>query len=210
MGAKIYISFYIKIVIIITASYKAVNIKRLILRINMIITGSYIRQMRESIGLSQQELATLAKISQAHVAKIENSKVDPRLSTVNGIMAILESRGKTRKCRNFMKVPVIVQVATPVKEVINIMKSKGISQLPVMKGDMLLGSIMESTILEKVHHDISVIKAGDIMERPFPVLDGEENIQTAKALLDFSSAVLVSKKGMITGILTKADLIGVD
>ena len=55
----------------------------------MIITGKYMRQLREEAGLSQTELARLAKVSQAHIAKIEGEKVDPRLSTVNRILFIL-------------------------------------------------------------------------------------------------------------------------
>ena len=47
------------------------------------ITGKYIKGLRVEAGISQTELARLADISQAHIAKIETEKVNPRLSTVN-------------------------------------------------------------------------------------------------------------------------------
>ena len=172
----------------------------------MIITGEYIRKTRESLGLSQERLAKLAKVSQAHIAKIENNKVDPRLSTVNSILSVLEKRKMKRRCINFMKKPVYVNPDTPLKDVITIMKTKNISQLPVMKDGKLVGSIKEVTIIENVHagYDMPV---GQIMDGPFPVIDANENIEVAKAILDFSQAVMVSKKGSIVGIITRADLL---
>ena len=55
----------------------------------MIITGSTIKKMRLEAGLTQKQLAELARVSQAHVAKIEKGRVDPRLSTVNRILQVL-------------------------------------------------------------------------------------------------------------------------
>jgi len=47
--------------------------------------------------LTQKKLAEMAGVSQAHVAKIEQGKVDPRLSTVNKILVVL-TEGKQKKC----------------------------------------------------------------------------------------------------------------
>ncbi len=61
----------------------------------MIVTGSIIKKLRIEAGLTQRQLAELARVSQAHVAKIEKGRVDPRLSTVNRILQVLtEGEGK--------------------------------------------------------------------------------------------------------------------
>jgi len=70
------------------------------------ITGKLLKKMREEIGITQEQLAELVGISQAHVAKIENEKVNPRLSTVNKIMSVLKSNSKL-KCDKFLTKKVI-------------------------------------------------------------------------------------------------------
>jgi len=172
----------------------------------MIITGEYIKRLRESMELSQSEVAKAAGISQAHVAKIENNKVDPRLSTINNILFALENKGERRQCRNFMKDPVMIGFNYSVEKAIKAMKKNSISQIPVLKGDEIIGSLKESTIIEKTHRGFYDVKVGEIMDKPFPVLDLNEDIETAKTILDFSQAVLVSKRGKIVGIITKSDL----
>ncbi|MEM2355857.1 MAG: helix-turn-helix domain-containing protein, partial [Candidatus Bathyarchaeia archaeon] len=47
----------------------------------MIITGSTIKKLRLEAKLTQKKLAELVGVSQAHIAKIEQGRVDPRLST---------------------------------------------------------------------------------------------------------------------------------
>ncbi len=173
----------------------------------MIITGEYIKRLRESMELSQSEVAKAAGISQAHVAKIENNKVDPRLSTVNNILSALENSGERRQCRHFMKNPFMIGFDSTVNEAIKTMKKNSISQLPVIKKDEIVGSLKESTIIEKTHRGFYDVKIGEIMDKPFPVLDLKEDIEITKTILDFSQAVLISKRGKIVGIITKTDLL---
>ena len=68
-----------------------------------IITGKTIKRMREEAGLSQIRLAELARISRAHVAKIETGRVDPRLSTVNRVLSVIEGSGRKTLCRDIMQ-----------------------------------------------------------------------------------------------------------
>ncbi|MCK4313359.1 helix-turn-helix domain-containing protein, partial [Candidatus Bathyarchaeota archaeon] len=51
----------------------------------MVITRTVLKKLRIKAGLTQKRLAELAGVSQAHIAKIEQGKVDPRLSTVNKV-----------------------------------------------------------------------------------------------------------------------------
>lgn len=53
-----------------------------------------IRKIRKELGITQEELAKKAGVTQAYIAKLEAGKVDPRLSTLNRILqALLECKG---------------------------------------------------------------------------------------------------------------------
>ena len=178
----------------------------------MIITGKYIRQMREEAGLSQADLAGLAKVSQAHIAKIEGEKVDPRLSTVNRILFILRTRksSSSARCSEIMHRHVIsAGPDDPVHKAIKMMHRLGISQMPVMRGPVQIGSIGETTIMRNFDRNIKRLRVRDLIDRPFPVVDGEDSIDILPSLLDAHGAVLVSERGKIKGIITKSDLLAV-
>lgn len=176
----------------------------------MIVTGKTIRELREEAGLSQAELARFAKVSQAHVAKIESGKVDPRLSTVNRILYVLSGRGKKKACRSIMN-PNIVSINTdaPATEAIRLMRDMDFSQLPVMGGGIQVGSIDESCVIHNMDRGINRLQVKNIMKKPFPIVDVRDTVDILPTLLDFHSAVLVAEKGNIRGIITKSDLLGV-
>jgi len=174
----------------------------------MIVTGDYIRKLRMERDLSQTELAKLAGISQAHIAKIENEKVDPRLSTVNRILLILSKRERIVRCSEVMSSVISVKPETPVKKIIAIMKSSGFSQLPVLERGRQVGIISEATLLHNMDKNLDRLEANDILDKPFPIVDSEDTIDILPPLLDIHPAVLVSEKGRIRGIITKSDLLG--
>jgi len=174
----------------------------------MITTGKTIRDMREQQGYSQTELAQLAGISQAHVAKIESGKVDPRLSTVNGILAVLEKGKKRVTCGSVMTKRIIVTTKDePVIKLISKMKKLGISQVPVIMKGSNIGSVHEGTIIHNAHRNLKLLRVMDVIDKPFPLVNGSDPIDILPPLLDFHPAVLVSEKGRIAGIITKSDLL---
>lgn len=175
----------------------------------IIINGRYVKQMREQLGISQSELARRVGITQAHVAKIENEKVDARLSTVNKILAVLEmnKQEKQIKCKDIMTKNVIyINPDNRVDKAIQLMRKFNVSQVPLLEDHVPVGSIKESTILENLDKDLPKRLAREVMEKPFPVIDSEDTIDVAKSLLNFHQAILISEKGKIAGIITKSDL----
>ena len=54
---------------------------------------------------------------------------------------------------------------------------------------------------------ISTLPAAEIMEEAFPQVSEDAPISLISSLLQVYSAVLVSKKGIVVGIITKADLL---
>lgn len=175
---------------------------------DMIVTGHYIKHLREEHGYSQQELARLAGVSQAHVAKIESEKVDPRLSTVNRIMDVLLRMKEKPTCGSIMKRN--IKSARPgdhLLKLINTMKKLGISQVPVFNDGKNIGSIRETTIIHNAHRNLKNTEVQDIIDEPFPVVNDSDSIEVLPGLLDYHAAVLVAEQGSIRGIITKSDLL---
>ena len=173
------------------------------------ITGKYIKELRESAKISQTELAGMANISQAHIAKIETEKVNPRLSTVNTLLTILKKKERKALCGDIMSRKIIpVKPHDNVKKAVQLMRSFGISQLPVIERGHIIGSISESTVIKHMDKNPAYVNIEDIMDHPFPSVNESDPLDMLPDLLEFHSAVLVSNRGKATGIITKADLLG--
>lgn len=172
------------------------------------ITGKYIRKLREDARISQAELARLAGISQAHVAKIEGDKVDPRLSTVNRMLNVLSSEKKGKTCGDIMSRKIAhVHPGESVTKAVELMKKLNISQMPVFSGNTQVGSIRDSTITRNLDRKLERLHVRDIMDKPFPVVDAGDDMRMLPSLMEFHPAVLVVQKGRLTGIITKSDLL---
>jgi predicted transcriptional regulator len=171
----------------------------------MLISGAYIKELRKKLGLTQTELAGKVGITQAHVAKIENNKVDVRLSTMNKILSVLETGKYNLRCKDIMiKKVIFISPNDNIKKTVKLMKFYGISQLPVLKNGISVGSINETTIIQNWNKPDAHVKG--IMEKSLPLVDADETIDTIKSLLQTVSSILISEKGKVVGIITKSDL----
>jgi predicted transcriptional regulator len=165
--------------------------------------------MRLEAGLTQSQLAKLVGVSQAHIAKIEGEKVDPRLSTVNKILEILLSR-KRRRCSEIMTRDVIVtNPKEKIKKVSEVMVKNAISQLPVVDGDRVVGTVTEEAIVRHLSSQIAEESVEKIMEPPLPSVPEDTDIVTIRSILEAHSGVLVTRKGKLVGIITRSDLLKV-
>jgi len=171
------------------------------------ITGSMLRKLRIEAKLTQKKLAELVGVSQAHIAKIEQGKVDPRLSTVNKILKVL-TEGKEIKCRDLMTRGVLfARPDDSVLKVSEIMVRHAISQMPVIDGREVVGTITEESIIRKLGSNIANEKVKNIMDPPLPIVSEETSISTVRPLLELRQGVLVAKGKKVIGIITRSDLL---
>jgi cystathionine beta-synthase len=98
----------------------------------------------------------------------------------------------------------------PVKRGIELMREFQISQIPVVDGGEMVGSINEVAVMQLIYDraDVAHQPVKDVMARPFPVLDEIDQVERAYKELSLGhGAVVVSRKGAPTGVLTKMDII---
>jgi len=176
-----------------------------------------IQKRRRSFGLSQKQLASYAGVSQSLIAKIEGGKVDPSYRNVKKIFEALEKEmGKQKRAilaREISNKKVIgVDKKDPVGRAIELMRKYEISQLPVYDKNMPVGSITEKVVTNHIVQkrdpkELSKMPVEKVMEEGLPQISEDAPVEVVVPLLQYSPAVLTVKKGMTTGIITKADLL---
>ncbi len=172
-----------------------------------------IKKLRKKHGLNQHDLAIAAGVSQSLIAKIESGQVDPTYTKARSIFQALErlqQRDELKAKQIMSKKISFVNVQDSLKDVVKIMKSKGISQVPVMSGEKVCGIITERVILNKVltqPGSAENLKAGDIMDDAPPIVSLSMGFRSLSELLKNYAILLVAEKGDVKGVVSKADLL---
>jgi predicted transcriptional regulator len=174
-----------------------------------------IAKKRRLIGLTQQKLAKLAGVSQSLIAKVESQKIDPSYTKVKAIFDALErlqTETEVRADQVLHSKVIGIQKTDSVSRAVQMMADYGYSQLPVFDVDHAVGSISEKTIIAKVSagkdlSEVSKRSVEEVMEEAFPQVGEDAPLPLISSLLKVYSAVLISSKGKVVGIVTKADLL---
>ena len=98
-----------------------------------------------------------------------------------------------------------------VTEAVELLQATGISQLPVLRDGLPVGSIQEVTLARILHDrgDPEKVRVADVMARPLPQLDVSTQLDEAyRLLLAGNTGVLaVSSDGAVLDIITRIDLV---
>ncbi|WP_162137744.1 CBS domain-containing protein [Methanomassiliicoccus luminyensis] len=182
--------------------------------------ATQIRQMRHSLGITQSALAKRSGVSQSTIAKIERCKIKGSYPEVVKLFEALEDEAETRltkvRLRDISTKQVIgLQAEDPVRRASELMREHDISQMPVFEGDRVVGSLCDKTILELVMAGMKIEEVArrpirSVMDGPFPVVDEDVEKESVESLILAEHAVLTTRNGKITGIVTGADLIQID
>jgi len=93
---------------------------------------------------------------------------------------------------------------------IDLLRSLGISQLPVLESGKPVGSVQEVTLARVLHdhRDPDAVAIREIMGKPLPQLEVSTNLDEAyRLLLAGNTGVLATNAGVVVGIVTRIDLI---
>lgn len=165
-----------------------------------------IRQRRNALNLTQTELASLSGISQSTLNKIENESISPSFDTVKKIINALEQKehSSEKTAKDVMHYPVIsFSETSTVSEVSQKAKHEAISQFPVLRNGIIIGSISTNAILGAGKNE----RITKFIEGAFPTFGKETPVSVIISALKYAKATLVLEKGKIIGIITPEDLL---
>ena len=113
------------------------------------------------------------------------------------------------KKRELFKELIYINSASTVEEAFKLMNENGITQLPVMDDRHQVGSIDENDIMKRMLSNKESVSdtIKDVMKKPFPVVQSNQNIVVLKDLLKKHPTVMVEKQSQMIGLLTRADII---
>jgi len=175
-----------------------------------------LKKRRIKLGLSQRKFASYLGVSQSTITKIENKKLNPSYELVKKAYDILDSFGSPQiglAGDISIKKVISVQDDDVISKAVQILQQHGFKQLPVRdKENHWVGSISERSIsnrLLKVSNPKLLLSrdVAEVMDEAFPMIAEDTPISIAIPLLQHFQAVLTTKKGRVTGIVTNADLV---
>jgi cystathionine beta-synthase len=91
------------------------------------------------------------------------------------------------------------------------MNEMGLTQIPVLEDGKSVGSLRENHLLSKVFNDRDLLEepVSKVMDKSFPTVDVDDDINQVTRKLRTSPAVLIEEYGKITGIITRHDVLDV-
>lgn len=131
----------------------------------------------------------------------ENGFFEPSMDT--SVAQLLMSKGNSREL-------LYLTPSHTVADAVKMMKSFDISQLPVMDNGTILGSVHESTVLNKVFEDMTITNKSvkDIMQEVLPSVKEQDRVSAVyDKLSSGASAVVVFDGQKPVGLVTKMDMI---
>ncbi|HXC25846.1 MAG TPA: pyridoxal-phosphate dependent enzyme, partial [Gemmatimonadaceae bacterium] len=131
----------------------------------------------------------------------ENQMLDTELMTLAHVLGTKQGES-----------PTVVSIApgASVRQALNLMSVHDVSQLPIMDGAHCVGSVSDWSLSQKSLDNPKLLDAtvSDIMDAPFPTVEGDQVIDVVVKLLSKSNpAVLVQEHGVVQGIVTRSDML---
>lgn len=109
------------------------------------------------------------------------------------------------------KTPAIVSatVDSSIAETLKLMNSHEISELPVLDGGKIVGSVRENKLMGQLlqNREIHNEPVKSYMEEPMPVMNADEDIQAGINNLKDFPAIVVEEFGRLIGVITRHDVI---
>jgi cystathionine beta-synthase len=131
----------------------------------------------------------------------ENQFLEPRITVTAGQVV----NDKQRRAEQLVWVPLGVTI----EQAVNLMREHNISQVPVIEGGEVVGSISETRILDILVSDpVAKLKpVAEYMEKPFPVITEDASVEQIAHNIDHQTPAILVKRDTSFDIITKSDLI---
>lgn len=92
---------------------------------------------------------------------------------------------------------------------IQLFREKSISQIPIVEGEEVIGSVEEITLMHALHQGkLPTTPLSEVMAHPLPALDADTKTEEVyRLLLAGNPAVIIRQNNRLIGIVTRTDLI---
>jgi len=131
----------------------------------------------------------------------DNHLLDPKVTRVAEVVG-----AKTRALPRLLK----VEVGEPLRRALALVEQHEVTQLPVFRGEELVGTVYDSEILKSVLGDSRSLDrpVETLMSDPLPMVRSDQSVDDVTRLLAARNpAVLVRENGQVVGILTRFDML---
>src|SRR4029077_10005290 len=129
----------------------------------------------------------------------ENQFLEPRIKVSAGQVV----HDKQRRAEKLVSVPLGITV----EQAVNLMREHDISQVPVIEGGEVVGSISETRILDILVSDpVAKMKpVAEYMEKPFPVISEDASLEAIAHNMDHRTPAILVRHATGFDIITKSD-----
>jgi predicted transcriptional regulator len=172
-----------------------------------------IRRRRVALGIPLGELARAVGRSDATLSRIERGQIRPSYDLVQRLLAYLEEQEGLQTPRLAVRdvlnrAVVTVDSSSTLQVAAQRMEGGAFSQLPVVEHGRVVGSLSEGALLRALGRSKGGrARVREILEPAYPQVDEEFPADLLPSLFAHYPAVLVTRRGELRGIVTKADLI---
>ena len=165
-------------------------------------------QVARECGPDDLVVVLLPDTGERYLTKVHNDE----WMRDNHLMDLADARveqlvsGKTPRLRQLIS----VSSGEPLRKALALIEQHDVSQLPVMRGAEVVGTLAEDDVLRTALADRAALEkpVDAIMGAPLPVVDASEGADAVTKLLAARNpAVLVRSGGAIAGILTRFDML---
>lgn len=167
---------------------------------------SELKEMRDELGISVQQLSRSLNIPVKTVLMIEGGRACRSYPTIKRIFDFLEASraGDRRTVREIANGGIVWgDPAMKVREAMDVLLEKGFSQLPIRdKLGRVVGIVSERKLLDARNGGEPI---EDFLSDDFIIVDGQMPARIARDLLKHLSVILVNDGGSISGIVTRSD-----
>ncbi|HLE54162.1 MAG TPA: cystathionine beta-synthase [Thermoplasmata archaeon] len=105
---------------------------------------------------------------------------------------------------------ITIDIASKVREAVDLFRQYDISQLPVVDTGIMVGSLRDEVLMKALLEDPKMYDdfVGKVMDKPFPLVEPGADLDTIyKLLLRGTPAVVVGQENRLDGIITRIDVI---
>jgi cystathionine beta-synthase len=129
----------------------------------------------------------------------------------NGFMDPEEGLGTIRELLAGKSASIFAcQKGDKIKDIVSLMKTQGISQVPVLDGSQLVGIITESAVLERLvadGHEALHYDVGSVTSDRYEVVDPDAPVGLFNHAFSQGKVIVVWERGEVRGLVTKIDVI---